>query len=62
MRFQCTTEGANRLQLVESLEQFAVRQWLPSHATPEQAAEIVLDLFKRTVLGELEMLHVECSG
>ena len=60
MQFKVTTEGQNRLGLAELCQRFANEQWLPAHVLPHEASEIVLDLFKRAVAGELEMLTVEC--
>ena len=34
---------------------------MPAHLTAEQAAEFALDLFRRTVLSELELLEVHCE-
>jgi len=59
--FSVSTEGPNRLGLRELCQRYADDQWLPAHATPEQAAAIVLDTFKRAVAAELEMLAVECQ-
>ena len=58
--FTATTEGQNRLGLRELLERWANEQWLADHMTPEQAAESVLDCFKRAVRQELELLELEC--
>jgi hypothetical protein len=58
--FHATTEGQNRLGLRELLERWANEQWIADHMTPEQAAESVLDTFKRSVRQELELLELEC--
>lgn len=58
--FTATTEGQNRLQLRELLQRYADEQWVADHFTPEQAADAVLDTFKRAVRGELELLELEC--
>lgn len=55
------TEGQNRLGLRELCESFCNDQWIAAHMTPEQAAESVLEQFKRTVLAELQMLEVCCK-
>ena len=60
-RFTVTTEGANRLGLRELCQQFTEERWVAEHLTPEQAAESVLDEFKRAVLAELELLQVEST-
>ena len=59
-RFIVRTEGQNRLGLRELCEQYANDQWVADHLTLEQAAESVLDCFKRAVQQELELLEVEC--
>ena len=61
MQFTVTTEGRDSLGLRQLAEDFASRQWVPDHYTPEQAAEFVLDQFKRTVAVELELLVVSCT-
>jgi hypothetical protein len=58
--FQATTAGPNRLGLRELLQTYAEGQWVADHMTPEQAAESVLDCFKRTVRQELDLLELEC--
>ena len=60
LKFTSTTEGANRLGLQELLQRYADEQWVAVHLTPEHAAESVLDCFKRTVAGELELLDLAC--
>ena len=60
--FTVTTEGPNRLGLRELCQRYIDEQWVIEHATPEQAAAIVLDTFKRAVAQELEMLEVRCRG
>lgn len=59
-QFIAKTEGQNRLGLRELCEAFCNDQWIAAHMTPEQAAESVLEQFRRTVLAELEMLEVDC--
>jgi hypothetical protein len=56
---QATTEVPNRLGLRELLQRYADERWA-AHMTPEQAAESVLDCFKRAVRQELELLDHEC--
>jgi hypothetical protein len=60
MQFKVTSEGQNRLGLVELCQRFAAEQWLPAHMLPHEAAASVLDWFKRAVAGELELLQIEC--
>ena len=61
MNFKVSTEGQDRLGLVELCQRFTAEQWLPAHMLPHEAAARVLDQFKRAVVGELEMLQVECT-
>ena len=58
--FTVTTEGHNRLVLCELCEAYCNDQYLAAHVTPEQAAESVLEQFKRAFTSELELLSVEC--
>lgn len=60
LKFTATTEGQNRLGLRELLQHFADEQWVAAHLTEGQAADAVLDTFKRTVAGELQLLELEC--
>lgn len=60
-RFIAKTEGQNRLRLRELCEQYANDQWQAAHMTPEQAAESVLDCFRRAVMQELELLELNPS-
>jgi len=57
--FTATTEGPNRLGLRELLQRYANEQWVADQMTPEQAAESVLDCFKRAVRQELELLAAQ---
>jgi hypothetical protein len=61
MQFAVSTEGRDLLGLRQIAENFANQQWVPDHYTPGQAAEFVLDQFKRTVAMELELLLVNCT-
>jgi hypothetical protein len=46
MHFTVTTEGQNRLNLQHAAE----AQWIPAHYMPQEAAEFVLDQFRRMVV------------
>ena len=59
MPFTATTTGPDTLGLRAILEDFARRQWIPDHLDDRQRADWVLDQFRRTVMGEMEMLVVE---
>ena len=43
------------------LERFANEQWLPAHMTRDEAAEIVLDQFKRTIANTLAIMEVRAE-
>jgi hypothetical protein len=58
--FTAKTDGANRLGMRELLQRYANEQWVAAHATPAQAAESVLDCFKRAIRQELELLDLDC--
>ena len=58
--FIVRSDGANRFGLRELCQRYIDEQWVVAHATPDQAAAIVLDTFKRAVAQELELLGVEC--
>jgi hypothetical protein len=47
--FTITTEGQNRLGLRELCQRYVDGQWHAAHMTDEQAAEALLDQFKRAV-------------
>jgi hypothetical protein len=61
MRFRVTAEGQNRLGLAELFERFAREQWPAGHMLPHEAAESMLDAFKRAVAGELELLEIDVA-
>ena len=42
----------------EQATTYANEQWLPAHVTREEAVEIVLDQFKRTIAQALGMMEV----
>ncbi len=58
MHFTVTCLGRDPLCPREILERFANEQWLPPHATREQAVEIAFDQFKRTIAQTLEVLEL----
>jgi hypothetical protein len=60
-RFTAHCIGSDPLDIREQLERFANEQWLPEHATMEEATEIVLDQFKRTVTQALATIELRCS-
>ena len=59
-RFIVRTDGPNKLGLKELCQRFCEDRWIAAHLKPEQAADSVLDEFKRAVRQKLEMLEVEC--
>ena len=54
-----TTDGIDKFALTDALQWFADDFWLPDHVTPEQAPGIILDAFKRKVIGQLELLELK---
>ena len=58
-QFIVTTEGQNRLRLRELCEAWCNEQWVAAHMTSEQAAESLLDSFKRAMRQELELIEVK---
>ena len=62
MNFRVTSEGENHLNIRELCQAHVDGLWVPAHLLPHEAEEFVLDHFKRTVLGELEMLSVAVEG
>lgn len=55
------TQGQNRLGLWELCEQYANEDWVAVHMTNGQAAESVLECFRRAVMQELQLLELECK-
>ncbi len=60
-RFTAQAVGSDPLNIGEQLERFANEQWLPEHATMEEATEIVLDQFTRTVTHALATIELQCN-
>lgn len=58
MRFVVTTDSKDPLDLCRICNDFANNLWVPTHLSPEQAEQFVLDQFRRTVLAELELLDI----
>ena len=58
MKFEVVTTGKDKLLLVCQLQAFADGYWLPDHVTEDQAAAIILDAFRRKMLGQLELLDL----
>ena len=58
MKFKASTNGVDKFALTDALQWFADDFWLPDHATPEQAPEIIMDAFRRKVVGQLELLDL----
>lgn len=61
MPFTAATEGQNRLDLRELCESFANNLWIPDHLLPHEREAFALDLFTRTVAGELKLLTANCQ-
>lgn len=60
-RFAVTTEGPDQFGLAALCQRYCDEQWLADHATPEQAAEMVREQFRRALLAEIELLNVRCE-
>ena len=60
--FTVSTEGQNKLGLREVCERYANELWIADLMTPDQAAESVLDQFKRAAAAELELLSVDAGN
>ena len=58
-RFLAITDGRNRLGLKELCQQFIDELRMPTCLTKDEAAQYMLDLFKRSVASELELLDVK---
>jgi hypothetical protein len=58
MQFSVTCHSSDPLGLRDTLERFANEQWLPAHVSREEAAEIVVDQFKRTIAQALAGMEV----
>ncbi len=52
------SDGPDRTGLVAMAQRYIDELWVPTHLTPDQAHEFMLDQFKRAVVGELELLEV----
>jgi hypothetical protein len=53
--------GLQNLGLRELCQRYCDERWIAAHLTPEQAAESVLDEFKRVVQQVMELLEVESA-
>ena len=52
-RFVVSSDGPDRTGLVALAEHYVNQLWVPTHLTPDQAREFVLDQFKRAVAADL---------
>lgn len=55
--FIVSTDGENRLGLRDLCQQYCGEQWVADPFTGEQAAETLLEQFKRAVSAELQLLE-----
>jgi hypothetical protein len=55
------SDGPDRTGLAMLAEHYVNQLWVPTHLTPDQAREYVLDHFKRAVAADLEMLEVQLA-
>lgn len=58
-QFQITHHGEDKLGMREILQRYADDQWFAEHYTSKQAADALLDRFKRVIAAELELIEVE---
>jgi len=60
--FTVSTEGTNRLALRELCQRYVDEQWVADDFTDEQAAESLLEKFKRAVRAESELLTIAATS
>jgi hypothetical protein len=58
--FVARTEGQNHLGLRDLCQRYCDERWFAAHMKTGQAADSLLDEFKKAVRQELELLEVEC--
>ncbi|MCC9655600.1 hypothetical protein [Rhodopirellula halodulae] len=61
MKFKAETTEAGKLGIAELLTRYANEQWLGEHYTPEQAASLIVDRFRRQVETELAMIELKAE-
>ena len=59
--FTVHSDGPDRTGLCAFAQAYVDQLWIPTHYTPDQAREFVLDQFKRAVAADLEMLEVRST-
>jgi hypothetical protein len=59
--FTMLSNGPDRSWLMMRAEHSANQLWIPTHLTPDQAREFVLDQFKRAVVADRDMLEVRST-
>jgi hypothetical protein len=60
-KFIVTTDGKNKLHMKELCQQFADELRMPVCFTKAEAAHYVLELFRRSIVNELDLLKVSCK-
>ena len=60
--FVATTESKKLPGFLGLCQRFCDEQWVGDHLNAEQAAESVLDQFKRMIDRELALLEIRCVG
>ena len=58
--FVARIESAKFPAFIELCQRFCYEQWVADHLDDEQAAQSVLDQFKRTIDRELALLEIRC--
>ena len=61
MKYEVSTDGRDQYGLCAAFQMYAESFWTPDHMTPEQAERAILETFKRSVLGQLELLEVKAT-
>ena len=61
VKFKVTVEGDDPLRLQKQVQQFADEFWTADHAINDDTGVVILDAFKRKLLGQLELVEVRCS-
>ncbi len=61
MKFKAVATEAGKLGIADLLTQYANGQWIGDHYTPEQAASLIVDRFRRQIETELAMIELKAS-
>lgn len=61
LAFTIYSDGPNRTGLVAFAQRYVDQLWIPTHLSPDQARDFVLDQLKRAVAAEMELLEVRST-